>query len=349
MFEKIASPYKQTFGGAFKKRGFKKDRISMRKWIIEIRDDENFIPPGDESETIPQQSLLTPVHEPTLPPHLHQDQLSTSNPVHSQLPVQQSQSPLPAQAEVHNLIKNAEHYQRTINLMQPAQHSSRFFTSHRNHWESDDNIPYRPLPQPPVQSTQSQNLMVYSWDDYADLPPREIPTSLVNANVQAQFMKIWKQTDDFIGDTYDLLDDKTRHFLTVCDSISVTSNQFAPLFRLILTGRAQQFFLTNIGRKESFRGIWTSSTFTDIRRKMKDSSSSEVFEAFIEKKQLTQRAFGVGYQNDGQLRTQIFTNCRGVPELDQALFDPGSTSQELFAKLRSAATIYGDRTPAGYM
>ncbi|EPQ64449.1 hypothetical protein BGT96224_A21532 [Blumeria graminis f. sp. tritici 96224] len=86
-----------------------------------------------------------------------------------------------------------------------------------------------------------------------------------------------------------------------------------------------------------------------MRRKMKDSPLSEVLEAFIEKKQLTQRALGVGYQDDGQLYTQVITNCRGVPELDQALFDPGSTSQELFAKLRSAATIYGDRTPNGFM
>ncbi|RKF75453.1 hypothetical protein GcM3_084007 [Golovinomyces cichoracearum] len=81
---------------------------------------------------------------------------------------------------------------------------------------------------------------------------------------------------------------------------------------------------------------------------MKDSSLSEVLEAFIDKKQLIQRALGAGYQDDGQLRTQIITNCRGVPELEQALFDPGSTSQELFAKLRSAATIYGDQTPTGF-
>lgn len=86
-----------------------------------------------------------------------------------------------------------------------------------------------------------------------------------------------------------------------------------------------------------------------MRRKMKDSSLSEVLEVFIEKKQLTQRALGIGYQSDGQLRTQIITNCRGVPELDQALFNPGSTSEELFAKLRSAATIYENRTPSEFM
>ncbi|TQS36662.1 hypothetical protein Golomagni_02878 [Golovinomyces magnicellulatus] len=71
-----------------------------------------------------------------------------------------------------------------------------------------------------------------------------------------------------------------------------------------------------------------------MRRKMKDSPLSE-------------RALGVGYQDDGQLRAQFTTNCYGVPWLDQALFDPGSTSQEIFVKLRSIATIYGDRKSTG--
>ncbi|RKF81602.1 hypothetical protein GcC1_024032 [Golovinomyces cichoracearum] len=116
-----------------------------------------------------------------------------------------------------------------------------------------------------------------------------MPTSPISAKLQAQFVKIWRQTDNFTGDPYDLLDDKTRHFLSVCDSISVTPTQFANLFRLILNGKAQQ------------------------------------------------------------LRTQIITYCRGVPELEQALFDPGSASQEILAKLRSAAKIYGDRTPTGFI
>ncbi|TQS34293.1 hypothetical protein Golomagni_05329 [Golovinomyces magnicellulatus] len=230
--------------------------------------------------------------------------------------------------------------------MQLAQHSNPFFTNLRNHWESNENTAYRPTPKPPVQSTQPHNMIVYSWDDYMDLPPRELPTSPVSANLHAQFIKILRQTDNFTGDPYNL-GNKTRHFLS-----------FASLFWLILNGKAQQFFLTNIGRKDIFRGIkkhhqyYTdrkSSTFTDMRRKMKDSSFSEALEAFIEKRQMTQRALSVGYQDDGQLCIQIITNYRGVPELDQALFNPSSTSQELFAKLHSAATIYGDQKPTGLM
>ncbi|RKF53479.1 hypothetical protein GcM3_218032 [Golovinomyces cichoracearum] len=72
-----------------------------------------------------------------------------------------------------------------------------------------------------------------------------------------------------------------------------------------------------------------------MRRKLKDSSLSD-------------HALGAGYQDDRQPRTNIITNYRGVPELEQALFDPGSTSQKIFAKLRSAATIYGYQIPTGF-
>ncbi|RKF53326.1 hypothetical protein GcM3_219005 [Golovinomyces cichoracearum] len=79
MFEKIASPYKQTFGEAFKRRGFKKDRLSVSKWIIKICDDENFIAPGDEHIKLSQPSLLTPTHQPTPPSHLNRYQQTPSH------------------------------------------------------------------------------------------------------------------------------------------------------------------------------------------------------------------------------------------------------------------------------
>ncbi|TQS34294.1 hypothetical protein Golomagni_05328 [Golovinomyces magnicellulatus] len=66
MFEKIASPYKQTFGEPFKKRGFKKDRLSIR--------DEIFIAPGDEHKQLPPPSLLTSDHQPIPPSHFDRDQ-----------------------------------------------------------------------------------------------------------------------------------------------------------------------------------------------------------------------------------------------------------------------------------
>ena len=127
-----------------------------------------------------------------------------------------------------------------------AQQNNLFSTGRRDHWQSDENTAYLPIPQPPVQSTQSDYRIVYSWDDYADLSTREMPTSSVNKDMQTQFMKIWKQADNFTGEMHDLLDDRTRHFLSVCDSIGVTTTQYAPLFRLILTGRAQKFYLINI-------------------------------------------------------------------------------------------------------
>ncbi|TQS36663.1 hypothetical protein Golomagni_02879 [Golovinomyces magnicellulatus] len=105
--------------------------------------------------------------------------------------------------------------------MQPAQHSSPFFTNCTNHWEPVKNAAYHPTPQPHFQSTKPHNMITYN----------------------------------FTQGPYDLLDDKICLFLSVCVSISVTPNPFAPLIWLILNGKALQL-LTNISRKESFRGMY---------------------------------------------------------------------------------------------
>ncbi|RKF77045.1 hypothetical protein GcM1_222013 [Golovinomyces cichoracearum] len=133
MFEKFASPYKQTFGEAIKIRGFKKDRLSVSKWIIKIRDDENFIAPGDEHITLPQPSLLTPTHQPTPPSHLNRYQQTPLHYEQSQPPIQRFQPPLSAQTYFRRPIENAEHHQQTATSMQSAQHNNPSLANRRNH------------------------------------------------------------------------------------------------------------------------------------------------------------------------------------------------------------------------
>ncbi|RKF57512.1 hypothetical protein GcC1_188049 [Golovinomyces cichoracearum] len=133
MFEKIASPYKQYFGEEFKRRGFEKDRLSVSKWIIRIRDDENFIAPGDEHIKLPQPSLLIPTHQPTPPSHLNRYQQTPSHHEQSQPPLQRFQPPLSAQTDFHHPIENAVYHHQTATSMQPAQHNNPSLTNRRNH------------------------------------------------------------------------------------------------------------------------------------------------------------------------------------------------------------------------
>ncbi|RKF53480.1 hypothetical protein GcM3_218034 [Golovinomyces cichoracearum] len=146
--------------------------VAYRKKGPQIRDNENFIAPGDEYITLPQPSLLTPTHQPTPRSHLNLYQQIPSHHEQSQPPIQQFQPPLPAQTDVHRPIENAEHHQQTATSMKPAQHINPSLINRRNHWESDEITAFRPTPQPPIQSAQSHNMIVYPWDDYADLPPR---------------------------------------------------------------------------------------------------------------------------------------------------------------------------------
>ncbi|VDB86050.1 Bgt-50632 [Blumeria graminis f. sp. tritici] len=47
-----------------------------------------------------------------------------------------------------------------------------------------------------------------TFDDYNDLPPRDIQNERVDANTQTSFIKLWNRIQNYTGEAYDLLDNK---------------------------------------------------------------------------------------------------------------------------------------------
>ena len=56
----------------------------------------------------------------------------------------------------------------------------------------------------------------------------------------------------------------------------------------------------------------------------------------LDKLQLCQRALREAFTGEDQLRTAIVKECRGVPEIEHALFKPAPVCGHLFADTRSS-------------
>ena len=72
----------------------------------------------------------------------------------------------------------------------------------------------------------------------------------------------------------------------------------------------------------------------------------EVLQALLDKLQLCQRALGLGYIGENQLIAATQRACRGVSELEFALFTPATTFEELSSKLRSSIITYDNHNAA---
>ncbi|KAM4067193.1 DUF1421 multi-domain protein [Hirsutella rhossiliensis] len=162
-------------------------------------------------------------------------------------------------------------------------------------------------------------------------------------------MKTWNKDRNYTGEPYDLLDDKLRLFLSNCSHIQVKPSQFHALFPRILDGRAQRFYLDKITWATTFRQAydifkqhfdtevnhvhyhtdWTTITFNSI-----------LLQILFDKLQLCQRALGREYAGDLQLRTTLMKACRGVPELQYALFKPADNVEHLLADLRASVETH---------
>ncbi|KAM4062355.1 reverse transcriptase (RNA-dependent DNA polymerase) [Hirsutella rhossiliensis] len=81
----------------------------------------------------------------------------------------------------------------------------------------------------------------------------------------------------------------------------------------------------------SEKWIWTTTTFTKLRMDNANATKSlqEVLQLLFDK---LQREFA----DEVHLRTTLINACRGVPELEHALFKPSNKIEALFADLRSS-------------
>jgi hypothetical protein len=90
-------------------------------------------------------------------------------------------------------------------------------------------------------------------------------------------------------------------------------------------------------------------TYARARQENPDKSPHESLEAMFDKLTLAQRVLGAVYYGPEQLRTTIIRACRGCPELEQALFTPKISCEELFSDLRSALQLNLDRQSTQYL
>ncbi|CAE7221385.1 hypothetical protein PTTW11_11413 [Pyrenophora teres f. teres] len=212
-----------------------------------------------------------------------------------------------------------------------------------------------PFPQQPIMGVPDRPPEL-PYDPYKTLPPRWSRNDRLNANTITQFSKIWDNSKKYTGDAYDLLDDKIKIFFSICWQVDIKEEEFHAVFPRILTGRAEMFYIQIVERDDSFASAymaiknhfdhdvhhqhyytdWTTTNFARTRIENPEKGLQEVLQILLDKLQLCQRALGKNFEGEDALRTTVINACRGVPELEMALFKPALICEGLFSDLRSA-------------
>ena len=200
---------------------------------------------------------------------------------------------------------------------------------------------------------------------YTQIPPLQVPNEMLPATIVGQFVKIWNKESNYTGEPYDILDDKVRYFLDTCCTVGIGQTQFHAVFSSILSGRAKDYFVYNINRNWTFADMynsmkmhfdtevnkaqyhtdWTSLSYITLKAEgtMAGKSNLDVLQTLLDKLQLCQRALGSGYHGERQLIANTERACRGISELEFALFTPSSSFEDLSAKLRSSILTHDNR------
>ncbi|KAI0993120.1 hypothetical protein K3495_g15064, partial [Podosphaera aphanis] len=216
----------------------------------------------------------------------------------------------------------------------------------------------------PVPTPYTPQLRSGTYDPYSSLPPVPVPNEQLDPSIMLQFTKTYDREKKYTGNAYDLLDDKLKIFFNICFHTRITPGQFYAVFPRILTGRAEQYYLHYVNREDDFYTAytkiknhfdtevnhnhyftdWTTTTFMKIRQENPEKGLQDVLQILLDKLQLCQRALGPEYAGEGNLRTTVIKACRGVPELEHALFKPARLCEELFSDLRSSIETALSRT-----
>ncbi|KAJ5146590.1 uncharacterized protein N7515_001154 [Penicillium bovifimosum] len=161
-----------------------------------------------------------------------------------------------------------------------------------------------------------------------------------------------------------------RLMLNTCFHLGIAPGQFHAVFPMILTGNEEEFYLHNIDRRDDFRTQymklkshfdttvnhehyfteWTTISFMKVREENPEKSLHEVLQILLDKMRRCQRALGPDYEGEHQLHTSVIKACRGVSELEHALYKPAKTCEQLFSDLRSSIeTSLVRKQSANYM
>lgn len=101
---------------------------------------------------------------------------------------------------------------------------------------------------------------------YDYLPPFQIPNKRVEPHIVKVFSSVWNKFNDYLGEFYDIFDNKIREFIIICEMLQIKLSQIHALFPQILIKSAKTFFITNIKIYITFREIYIKfkKRFEDI-------------------------------------------------------------------------------------
>lgn len=193
--------------------------------------------------------------------------------------------------------------------------------------------------------------------------PAEVHVERIAPEKIAHFQKLWKKENNYSGRPYNILADKAKIFINLCDRLRIPETQYPDIFPDILEDRAHNFYLhrmnlnmtwqemyaaldthfNNSSNRNQYWTDWTTLSFARCKQEHSDKSLHEVLEIMIDKMTLAQRALGREHQGESQLHTAVVRACRGQPELEPALFALKPTCEALFDDLRAAIQVTMDR------
>jgi hypothetical protein len=256
-----------------------------------------------------------------------------------------------ATTQVPHEIRTNELPQR-FTARQPTPTPSYYYGQHLSQQPqprvyNQTTIPYNPYELPPTQEYTNNRL-----------PPDKI----------VQFQKSWRKDNNYTGKPYDILTDKTKIFIELCQRLDIHESQYSSIFPDILEGRASTYYIHSIGPGLTWKQLydkmnnhfntnvnhnqywtdWTTMSFARCKQDNLDKSLHEILEIMIDKLSLAQRALGPDFQGEVPLHTAVVRACRGQPELEQAMFSIKPTCEALFSDLRSAIQITIDRQAHQY-
>ncbi|KAK5637235.1 hypothetical protein RRF57_012947 [Xylaria bambusicola] len=295
------------------------DKGTITEKYIQILNDEIILNDSQLSRTIETATPLSPTPSQQLRANIQNIEIPQTTVRTETIQPEPSNN---AQLRTPEIRHTQPHVRPSIeNRITPEPIHNRTRTGHEPSFQPilEYTVPYQP-PQ-----TLGQEVYIRTTPDpvpasmFLDLPPvRNIQNGTIPPEKYAIFQKTWKKERNYSGEPYDLLYDKARLFIDACRRLGITEDQYHAVFPCILEGRAEDYFIYNIGPDRTWSEIyrtmdthfntntnhnqywadWTTITFARMKEEHPDSPPHEVLDLMINKLQKAQRALGASYQGE---------------------------------------------------
>ncbi|RKF55700.1 hypothetical protein GcM3_200068, partial [Golovinomyces cichoracearum] len=194
--------------------------------------------------------------------------------------------------------------------------------------------PYQSIgPQTPILNPQ-ELIAENRTNSFWVLPPVPVKTETIDPDMIVKFVKCFDHNKRYTGEP-------------------IRAGQLNTVFPRILIGRAEWYFTNHIRPNDMFSTIynqlkqhfdtevnqehyytdWTTVTFEKLRREYQSENLHQILQRLFDKLLLYQRALGPMYAGQKPLKAALIRACRGVPELEYALFRPANDVEKLLSEL----------------